>query len=264
MKLRYAKRKRADIMSDLDIAEFLTSLGDEEITADLLSGTLIFVISAKTDDVSAHWSAYRCIYAELEYNGKVFILHNGKWYEVAKSFTDEIIKAFNDTPDSKLALPDYNHTDEGAYNQSLPATLAGSHCMDCDLIMHGGGHSSIEFCDLITADNHFVHVKRYSGSQQLSHLFAQGVTAGELFVSDQGFREKLNEKLPDAHKLGDVTVRPDPSKYEVVFAIVSKSKKPLDIPFFSKVSLRNARKRLSAYGFRVTKIKVSKAGLATP
>ena len=63
--------------------------------------------------------------------------------------------------------------------------------------------------------------------------------------------------MPMLQKLADVNVRPDARGYEVVFAIISKSKKPLDIPFFSKVSLRNARKRLEAYGYRVTKKKIS-------
>jgi uncharacterized protein (TIGR04141 family) len=101
-------------------------------------------------------------------------------------------------------------------------------------------------------------VKRYSGSQQLSHLFSQGVVAGELFVQDASFRQKLNDKLPAAHKLANVITRPNPSEYEIVFAIISKSKNPLDIPFFSKVSLRNARRRLEGYGYRVAKKKISR------
>jgi uncharacterized protein (TIGR04141 family) len=258
---RYAKRKRAEIEPDLDVTTFLATLKEENVTMDALENTMVFVISAKTDDVSAHWKAYRCLYAELEHDGKIFILHNGKWYEVAKGFTDEVLKSFDDTPESAIALPDYAHADEGAYNLALPALVANSHCMDCDLIMHGGGHSSIEFCDLLTAEKCFVHVKRYSGSQQLSHLFSQGVASAELFASDAAFREKLNEKLPVPFKLADVAARPDPTEYEVVFAIISKSLKPLDIPFFSKVSLRNARKRLEGYGYRVTKKKVANVGL---
>jgi uncharacterized protein (TIGR04141 family) len=198
---RYAKRKRAKIRLDLDVNEFLAELGDVDIDLNTLTNTSVFAISATTEDVSAYWSAYRCIYAELEYGGKIFVLHNGKWYEVAKSFTDVVIKAFNETADSRIELPDYAHDDEGAYNEALPALIANSHCMDCNFIMHGGGHNKIEFCDLLTADKRLIHVKRYSGSQQLSHLFSQGVVAGELFVQDASFREKLNDKLPAAHNL---------------------------------------------------------------
>ena len=187
---RYAKRKRSELQNDMDAPTFLTTLGDESVTIDILRNTLVFVISIKTDDVWDKWSAYRCLYAELEYEGKVCILHNGRWYEVAKSFTDDVLKAFSDTPESAIALPDYDsNSNEGAYNLAVPALLAGSCCMDGDPIVHGGGHSRIEFCDLLTTEKHLVHVKRYSGSQQISHLFSQGVVAGELFVSDAAFRE---------------------------------------------------------------------------
>ncbi|MBK9589344.1 MAG: TIGR04141 family sporadically distributed protein [Sphingomonadales bacterium] len=66
---------------------------------------------------------------------------------------------------------------KNAYNQDVAKELAGSFCMDADLITHGGGHSKIEFCDVITAEKAFLHVKRYSGSAQLSHLFSQGVVS---------------------------------------------------------------------------------------
>lgn len=128
--------------------------------------------------------------------------------------------------------------------------------MDRQLVKHGGGHSAIEFCDLMTDDKKLVHVKRYSGSAQLSHLFAQGAVSGELFVQDAQFREKLNEKLPQGHKLADPAEQPDPREYEIVFAIVVGSD-DLDIPFFSKVSLRNARRRLRGYGYTVTKKRIA-------
>lgn len=171
-------------------------------------------------------------------------------------FTARIKQDFDSLAETVIEVPDYTHADEEAYNKALAAALAGSCCLDRAMIPHGGGKSSIEFCDVMTDDKKLLHVKRYSGSAQLSHLFFQGVVSGELFVSDAAFRAKLNEKLPDGHKLADVGQRPDPRDYEVVFAIISKSAKPLEIPFFSKVSLRNARRRLEGYGYRVSKKKI--------
>ena len=253
---KYSRRKNAELHLDLDITDFVASLGDKLPDLDLLKATQISVISSKNDEETDHWNAYRCIYAEIEQDQKVFVLHSGKWYEIAKTFTDEVLKNFDTMPESDIVLPHYQHANEGDYNQSLPAAIPGSFCLDADMIMHGGGHSSVEFCDLLTADNRLVHVKQYSGSAQLSHLFSQGVVSGELFVQDADFRKKLNEKLPLAHKLIDVNARPDPKEYEVVFAVISKSLNPLEIPFFSKVSLRSARKRLEGYGYKVTKKKI--------
>jgi uncharacterized protein (TIGR04141 family) len=249
-------RKRSPDVSDLDPAEFLQAAGDVEITLDWLKNAQIILISAKNDDETDRWPAYRCIYAEVQADGAMHVLNAGKWYQISHDFTALVNDDFATTPDSEIDLPDYVQDSETAYNAQTTAQLDGAHCLDGDLIVHGGGQSKIEFCDILTADKRLLHVKRYSGSQQMSHLFAQGVVSAELFVGDSKFREKLNEKLPDAHKLADTNARPNPKDYEIVYTIISKSANPLNLPFFSKVSLRNARRRLEAYDFRVSKKKV--------
>jgi uncharacterized protein (TIGR04141 family) len=259
---RYAPAKKAELHPDLDAATFLAALAGKDIGTDLLRSKSVFAVSSKTDDAFDHWSAYRCFYAEAHIDDRMFVLNNGKWYEVAAGFTAQVLADFATVPESALVLPNYNHTDEGAYNESLPAAVANSHCMDREMIGYGGGHNTIEFCDLLTADRQLVHVKRYSGSAQLSHLFNQGVVSGELFVQEQDFRERLNQKLPAAHKLVDTAQRPDPATYEIVFAIISKSNNPLEIPFFSKVSLKNARRRLRGYGYTVTIKKIGNVAAA--
>ena len=253
-------RKRADLVADLDIAELIRAAGDRALDLDWLKNAAVMLISAANDESVARWTAYKCIYAEIEIDNTMHILNAGKWYCVASDFTSIVNADFANTRESTIELPDYQHDNENAYNLAVTETLDGAYCLDSDLIVHGGGQSKIEFCDVLTASKELLHVKRYSGSAQLSHLFSQGVVSAELFVSDAEFRRKLNDKLPDAHKLADVTVRPDPNEYEVIFTIVSKSPNPLNLPFFSKVTLRNARRRLEAYGFRVSKKKVRATG----
>lgn len=256
---RYLRKRSADV-PDLDPVELLAAAGDTEITLDWLKGAAIILISAKTDNEADRWAVYRCLYAEIELGGAMHVLNAGKWYQVAQDFTALVNEDFAQTPESAIDLPDYHHGNENLYNEAVAEHLAGSHCMDADLIVHGGGQSRIEFCDVLTPGKELLHVKRYSGSQQMSHLFSQGVVSAELFVSDPEFRQKLNAKLPDAHKLADPMARPNPEDYEVVFTIISKSPNALNLPFFSKVSLRNARRRLRGYGFRVSKKKVRAIG----
>lgn len=253
-------RKRADLVSDLDIAELIRAAGERPIDIEWLKGSAILLLSARSDDAIARWSPYKCIYAEIEIDNTLHILNAGKWYRVASDFTQTINADFANIPNSTIELPEYQHENEAAYNVAATEALEGSHCLDGDLISHGGGQSKIEFCDILTADKKLIHVKRYSGSAQLSHLFSQGAVAAELFVSDAEFRRKLNEKLPNSHKLENFAVRPNPNDYEVVFTIISKSANPLNLPFFSKVAMRNARRRLEAYDFRVSKKKVRANG----
>jgi uncharacterized protein (TIGR04141 family) len=161
--------------------------------------------------------------------------------------------------DSDVSLPEYTGGSELDYNTLAANAVGNACCMDQQMIIHGGGHSRIEFCDIMTSDRKLIHVKKYGGSSVLSHLFSQGAVSGELLVSDGDFRSKVIEKLPRGYKQTiSKGVRPDASQYEIVYAIISGSENPLDIPFFSKVSLRNARRRLMSYGFSVTKKKIAK------
>jgi uncharacterized protein (TIGR04141 family) len=49
---------------------------------------------------------------------------------------------------------------------------------------------------------------------------------------------------------------PNAAEFQVVFAIVSDSPDDLALPFFSKITLRHAARRLQAYGFRVAVAKI--------
>ncbi|MDY6924082.1 MAG: TIGR04141 family sporadically distributed protein [Pseudomonadota bacterium] len=256
---RYGGAKRPALKTDLEPAEFLATFDGTPSLTDI-KGKRIHAISAKNDEPVESWNAYRCLYAEAQLPDGMYILNNGKWYEIAADFTAGVIADFANMPECDLVLPAFAGGREGAYNEAATDTLDGAFCLDAKLISHGGGHSSIEFCDIFTADNRLVHVKKYSGSAQLSHLFNQGLVSGELFVSAADFREKLNEKLPANRRLADTAARPIAGDHEIVFAIIMPHARPLDIPFFSKVSLRNARRRLEGgFGFKVTKLKIDSA-----
>lgn len=255
---RYIRAKHAVLKDDLDLETFLENFDGQPIQLDDLKNSNIFAISARNDEISVRWSAFRCLYAELRFMGNIYVLNNRKWYIIAQGFTEQVERDFTVTSDSDIVLPDYTGGDEFTYNNFAADIHQGACCMDRKFIMHGGGHNKIEFCDIFTGDKKIVHVKKYGGSSVLNHLFAQGVVSGELFVSDEDFRVKLNQELPNGSKLANVHNRPNAPDYEIVYAIISKSANPLDIPFFSKVSFRNAKRRLSSYGYTVTKKKILK------
>lgn len=255
---RYLRPKRADLHNDLHIADFIDSLGGREIAVEVLREAPVFLVSASTGNAT-RWSALRCTYAELEDGESLYVLNGGKWYQIARGFTEQVLNDFNAIEPSSLNFPACTFTVEAEYNQATAAQM-GMCCMDEKLIMHGGGHSRIEFCDLLSADKKLIHIKRYGGSSLLSHLFAQGIVSGELFAADREFREKVNDELPAAFRLPDPAPRPNLGEYEVVYGVISQSSSALDLPFFSKVSLRNARRRLESYGYKVRLQKIDKAG----
>jgi len=263
---RYTGRKKEVPVDDIRLPEFLNSLTDDlrkDLTIGVLKGRRIRCISASSDQVSREWKAYDCLYCEIadDTKKKTYLLSNGKWYEIEKDFAKQINKAYRTFRDSgsSVTLPEYIHQDENDYNTKIAKADASLYCMDKKIITHGGGYSKIEFCDLFTKDKKIIHVKHYGQSSVLSHLFAQGVVSGEWFLADKEFRDKVNKLLAKTHKLSETTVKPKADEYEVVFAIISGSDKALDIPFFSKVNLRNAVRRLRTYRYKVSLVKVSKA-----
>lgn len=117
------------------------------------------------------------------------------------------------------------------------------------------GKSRIEFCDLIKGEKDFIHVKYYSGSQSMSHLFSQGFVSSELFISDSEFRQKVNEKLPVHIKLPDHIPRPDAKIYKVVFAIATNKRIPEELPLFSKINLKTSKRVFLTSGMRLEFVK---------
>ncbi|MBI2270272.1 MAG: TIGR04141 family sporadically distributed protein [Bacteroidetes bacterium] len=248
---------RQDKLSDdISITEFLNHYQNFDSVQQIKTKTLT-AFSASNDSEIDSWSIYKCIYGEVTQGDKIYVINNGKWYEIASGFVDEINSSYNNIQLSDITLPEYNHKNESEYNESVALGDSSIVCMDRKEIIYGGGHSKIEFCDLLTSDNKIVHVKHYGGSSVLSHLFMQGSVSGELFIQDPKFRKELNKKLPSGRKLINPGNKPDPSSYEIVFTIISNSQDERPhLPFFSKVSIKNAKRRLEGYGYKVTLKKI--------
>jgi uncharacterized protein (TIGR04141 family) len=256
---KYRDSKKAPLHPDLHITEFLDESGDvQALTVEDLKKRRALAVNVENDLPLHHWPIYRCIYAQFQRGTSDNILNNGKWYKVASDFRERIDDAVNQIPQSRRRFPDFEDADEEAYNQRVaqtdPATFA---LLDRDLITMPDHANPIEFCDLYSSDREIIHVKRYEGSASLSHLFSQGMVAGTLFHQDASFRQKVNAKLPRSHRLTDFRTQPRSREYKIVFAIVSRSARPLVLPFFSKVNLRNAYRQLSSLGYSVKLAKIA-------
>jgi uncharacterized protein (TIGR04141 family) len=253
---KYRNARSAPEHPDLHLNDFLQELRNPaDLCLDHLKQRYAHAISDETGQVFDHWPIYRCLYAELETGQDTFVLTDGAWYRVQRDFVQLINSAISSIPAPTLQLPPFDDANEAAYNQRVARTSAFA-LMDRNLITHPGGTDKIELCDLYTTSGEFVHVKRHARSSTLSHLFAQGVTAAELFLQEPEFRRKANDLLPATHRWPHPEDRPAPADYTVVYAIISQSPKPLRLPFFSRVTLRNAQRRLTTFGYKVCLAKI--------
>lgn len=198
------------------------------------------------------WSVYRCLYADIILDGHQYLLNDGKWYEVAQDYVNRVQAYYDAATLSDLPMLDYAWKDEKEYNQAVCEAYPDRYfLMDRRIVQQGG--TPIEFCDIYTRDKQFIHVKKYSGSSVLSHLFFQGFVSAENFF-DLAYRQKANQILGENFKVPETDLI-SASDYEVVFAIAKDNlvvgERP-DIPFFGKVSFRSVASRLKKYGYSVS------------
>ncbi|MCX8745733.1 TIGR04141 family sporadically distributed protein [Snodgrassella sp. B3882] len=216
----------------------------------------VLAISATSDQALFSWSIYKCIYCELEYENKNYVLNNNQWYQVDVDFIDELNSFLEIIPLSDIELPKYLEKNEKDYNRKVCNTNSKKYClMDKTMIHHGGKNSKIEFCDIYSNNKQLIHVKRDTGSNTLSHLFAQGRISAELLLFDAEFRKKVNAKLPESYKFENVSEKPNAKDFEIIYAIASHNKtNQKELPLFSKINLRNAFKVCDQWGFKVSLI----------
>jgi len=254
---RFGTTKKHPKHHDIHLDRFLEEVRDpESITIENLRQRHVYCIGDDDRHID-QWPVYKCIYCELDVDNESYLLSGGKWYRVTRDFVAEVNESFARIPRYPAAFPEYDDDSEGAYNERVANGDAGRIAlMDKKLVPIGGGR--FEFCDLYTRDKDIVHVKRYGDSSVFSHFFAQGTNSGELFQTQAAFRTSVNNELPETHKFADPGKRPDTGEYQVVFAVVSDAEgADLTIPFFSRLNLRAAARRLDGYGYRVAIAKIS-------
>jgi uncharacterized protein (TIGR04141 family) len=206
----------------------------------------------------AAWPIYRCLNAEIDLGAKKYVLNDGDWYNVDSNYVKDIESFYTSIEDSKLSLPKFGAKTEPDYLEGLTATHPQFAIMDRKLVMTGSGKSRIEFCDIYSKSKDIIHVKKYGGSSVLSHLFNQALVSAECLLYEQSFRETVMQLLPAGFKFADPKKTPVANAHTVCIAIMSKVKGPLEIPFFSKVSMKHTVKALRRMDFKVTKLKIER------
>lgn len=244
------KLKTDNIYDDLSISVLREEYGNNLSLNDIKKKKVTCLNVEETP--VRNWSVYRCLYADLIFEGHQYLLNDGKWYEVDQDYVCKVRQYYEEATLSDIPMLDYKFKDEKDYNDAVCKEYSDRYClMDRRTILQGG--NPIEFCDIYSRDKQFIHVKKYNGSSVLSHLFFQGYVSAENFF-DLEYRKKANKLLGDDFQVPE-TGTISASEYEVVFAIakdnLQEGERP-EIPFFSKVSFRSVSSRLKHYGFRVS------------
>lgn len=249
----FSFKKSGVTYDDIGLDDYLQEMVSDlqGLTVAKLRRDKILKWSASYSVQDVKWTIYKCLYAEIADGDKRFILSDGRWFEVNEDFVQKTNQYLQDNLDDwdgepfpaynsgEMAQEDQGVKGEARYNRDVAAEQHYT-LTDRETIIHGGANSRIELCDLYKPDL-YIHVKRYTRSSGLSHLFNQGKVSAELVCSDTEFRAKAISKIQELGGTTSLTgERPDMTGTHIVFGIVSGSRGELRLPFFSQVALKNA------------------------
>lgn len=207
---------------------------------------------------------YDCFIFETDLDKVTHVLFAGEWYAIDTKYHTEVETDFARI----LASTPIIASTTAANEQDLIAELdKHAHFLNLDKVKaspFGAGGANLEPCDFLSKSKEFIHLKDGHGSAPISHLWSQGVVSAEAFVRDEVFRKSMRDsaikRQTKAKKKGFETILPDgrtkpvPTDFKVVYGIMRhryKRSKKLGLPFFSKVSLRAAARRIELMGFTV-------------
>jgi len=257
---------------DLLLRHYVAALGDHraEITAETLRE---HKVGAVYEDGTGHelkWSIRSALVGSITHENGLYAINEGEWYRVDEGFKRSIDQVFNDliqewevppTPLRKQfdAKGNGHYQDEAGYNREV-AQASGFILLDRRLIsIPGVQRPDFESCDLLDIEcKRFIHVKKSSRrSNILSHFFKQGSNAAQLFgrfpiwdrlvnvvreVSGEEAAGRLQQVIADRQR---------PWTVEFRIADAPRSNGQFNIPFFSKISLRDEVATLRAMHYQV-------------
>ncbi|OJT21974.1 hypothetical protein BO221_24845 [Archangium sp. Cb G35] len=267
---------RAEPHADLDLTECLKALAshqgvevnDLDLSLDELKRSKIRAVFEEHSSEVEKWTLYNCLVAELQDEDALHVLSAGQWFRVEKNFAAQTLQEASALVKELKSLPgSIPHEDEETYNKRAAHTTSSLVLLDKKLLKSKGAQTRIEACDLFSASGQFIHVKRKVRSSTLSHLFAQGAVAAETFLRDEHFRKSFKAQVealnPVIAKILDSPAeKPDPTKYEIVFAVITNAAKkswPQALPFFSQLNLVRNAQRLRMFGFGVSLCRIGES-----
>lgn len=243
----------------MDFIEFC-KVKESEMTTRRFKRFKILINYSGSSSRDIEWTFYECLYAQIEYNGKEYVLNNQHFYMIETEYLKIINDRYNNLPQDYSPLPPFTQPgqSEGKYIEEVCKSNSDLYVdLDAKTVPFG---TAIEICDIFRkCDNSFIHIKKYGSSQLLSHLFSQAFVSASSFSNIDGrklFTSKMQAEDPT------LLLPRDPKRFSVVMAIISKEDSlpgilP-SIPFFSKVNITTTAERIRRYGYQ-TKVMFIKA-----
>jgi uncharacterized protein (TIGR04141 family) len=290
---RFERAGFAHFYPDLSLDLYRDGLGErlKDLSLADVKKHQVAVYAADGSRPLAHWAVHYALVGSVAMNGARYALNEGLWYRIDDKYKQAADDEFDNlcgAPDKKLrplkkiypeggkksGRPVYQS--ERSYNEEVAAESDYLLLDDKLIPIENTPGRGIEACDLIDLGGHrLIHVKKSSRrSSVLSHFFKQGSNSAQLMRKYQSFAAGLVEIVKDHYGEATATelnasldARQDKWTVEFQIADFPRENGQHNIPFFSKLSLRDEAHSIRAMGFNVklgfiTLAKIQKDGKA--
>lgn len=272
---RFERAGFSGFYPDLSVELYRAELGDElqNLSLDDLKKHRVAAYSDGGDIRIDHWPVRTALVGTIILHDRRYALNEGTWYSIDQSYKDAADATFTrllSSPDpafiplKKIIKPKEKGKKEKIYYQSEESyneetsRRSGYLLLDQKLIeIPDEPGRGIEACDLIDIPGRrFIHVKKSSRqSSVLSHFFKQGGNAAQMIRKYLPFRTALVAKVRELY--GDEnadslnSVLDERWTVEFQIADAPRANGQFDIPFFSKLTLRDQTRDMEAMQFDV-------------
>ncbi|WOF72782.1 TIGR04141 family sporadically distributed protein [Parvibaculaceae bacterium PLY_AMNH_Bact1] len=265
---------------DLLMSNYRDALGDkiEELDVDVIASKHGVIAEFNNDAaVKKIWSIKKALIGSVFYKGGLYAISEGDWFRLDTNFKADVDSSFKDLirdwkqkplkiiekakPGGKGKSKKMSGFEsELSYNQRCAAEY-GQICLDQQILMVPSvPYGKFEACDLLDIDNKkLIHVKKSSRqSSVLSHFFKQGANSAKLLKlypeAAMGLVKLVGKRGGgSAAKKLKAALGPNLSGWTVEYHIVDAPRNDgsFNIPFFSRITLRDEARALKGMEFNV-------------
>ena len=259
---------------DLLLRNYTEALGDklDGLNIDTLYDHKVVAVYDDDAKPDRKWSIRTALVGSLVMDNGRYAVNEGNWYRIDDLFRQSIednflatVQAWDIEPRPLRKIYDQpgttcNYQSEASYNIEIAEELGLVPLDRTSVNIPGVQRSDFEPCDLIDIQRkRFIHVKKNSRrSNILSHFFKQGANSAQNFKRFPATWDQLHQLLHDREG-NEVAVEFDNAQvdqgrlWSVEFWIADTPRinGEFNIPFFSKISLRDEVSNLEAMGFDV-------------
>ena len=260
---------------DLLISNYRDALGGKlnDLSVEMIA-TKHGVIAEFNNDAASkkRWSIKKSLIGSVVVDGGLYAISEGEWFRLDQQFKQDIDVAFHMLiqdwagPPLKIIKKVSEDGKKTGFESELDynkrcAEIYGQVCLDQKILtVPAIPYGKFEACDLLDIDNkRLIHVKKSSRqSSVLSHFFKQGSNSARILKTIPDARDVMIEKVrgltdnATADKLKD-SFGDTLAGWQVEFHIVDapRTDGTHNIPFFSRITLRDESRAMKSMSFGV-------------